>query len=76
MSKKKKDVIEAKGLITRENGNSFFSVTLDEPVDHVCLCKPSGKLTVCKIQLLVGDRVSVELSPYDLGKGRIVLREK
>ena len=76
MSKKKKDVIEAKGLIIKENGNSFFSVRLDEPKDHMCLCKPSGRLTVCKIQLLVGDRVSVELSPYDLSKGRIVLREK
>ncbi len=76
MSKKKKDVIEAKGLITRENGNSFFSVELDEPIGHTCLCKPSGRLTVCKIQLLVGDRVTVELSPYDLSKGRITLREK
>ena len=76
MSKKKKDVIEAKGTIKRENGNSFFSVELEDPEGHICLCKPSGKLTVCKIQLLVGDRVSVELSPYDLSKGRIVLREK
>ena len=76
MSKKKKDVIEAKGTIKRENGNSFFSVELEDPEGHTCLCKPSGKLTVCKIQLLVGDRVSVELSPYDLSKGRIGLREK
>ena len=73
---KTKDVIVANGLIVKENGNSFFSVELDEPVGHKCLCKPSGKLTVCKIQLLVGDKVTVELSPYDLSKGRITLRLK
>ena len=73
---KNKDVIVANGLIIKENGNSFFSVELDEPAGHKCLCKPSGKLTVCKIQLLVGDKVTVELSPYDLSKGRIVLRLK
>jgi translation initiation factor IF-1 len=73
---KNKDVIVANGLITKENGNSFFSVELDDPVGHKCLCKPSGRLTVCKIQLLVGDKVTVELSPYDLSKGRITLRLK
>tara|TARA_R110002012_G_scaffold1683_3_gene8174 strand:- start:294 stop:521 length:228 start_codon:yes stop_codon:yes gene_type:complete len=73
---KNKDVIVANGLIIKENGNSFFSVELDEPEGHKCLCKPSGKLTVCKIQLLVGDKVTVELSPYDLSKGRITLRLK
>ena len=73
---KTKDVIVANGLITKENGNSFFSVELDEPEGRKCLCKPSGKLTVCKIQLLVGDKVTVELSPYDLSKGRITLRLK
>ncbi len=73
---KAKDVIKADGTIVKENGNSFFSVELDEPVGHKCLCKPSGRLTVCKIQLLVGDKVAVELSPYDLSKGRITTRHK
>ena len=73
---KKSNVIEAKGVIFRESGNGYFNVTLDEPEDHHCLCRASGKLITRKIQLLVGDRVTVEVSPYDLSRGRITLREK
>ena len=77
MSKKPKDnVVEAKGVIFKESGNGYFNVELDDPVGHKCLCRASGKLITRKIQLLVGDKVSVELSPYDLGRGRIVLRDK
>ena len=72
----KSNVIEAKGVIFRESGNGYFNVTLDEPPDHKCLCRASGKLITRKIQLLVGDRVTVEVSPYDLSRGRITLREK
>ena len=50
-------------------------LNLDEPTGHECLCRASGKLITRKIQLLVGDRVTVELSPYDLTRGRITLRE-
>ena len=73
---KKANVIEAKGEILREDGNGYFRVRLDKPTDHECLCRASGKLITRKIQLLVGDRVTVELSPYDLGRGRITLRDK
>ena len=73
---KKSNVVEAKGTITKESGNGFFNVELDDPSGHQCLCRASGKLITRKIHLLVGDRVSVELSPYDLTKGRITLREK
>ena len=73
---KKANVIEAKGTITKESGNGFFNVELEEPAEHMCLCRASGKLITRKIQLLVGDRVTVELSPYDLDRGRITLREK
>ncbi len=73
---KKANVIEAKGEILREDGNGYFRVRLVEPADHECLCRASGKLITRKIQLLVGDRVTVELSPYDLDRGRITLREK
>ena len=76
MSKQKSNVIEAKGVISREDGNGYFRVVLDEPEGHECLCRASGKLITRKIQLLVGDKVTVELSPFDLTKGRITLREK
>ena len=73
---KKANVIEAKGLIFKESGNGYFNVELDEPVGHKCLCRASGKLITRKIQLLVGDKVTVELSPFDLTRGRITLRQK
>lgn len=73
---KKANVIQAKGLIVKESGNGFFNVELEEPKGHLCLCRASGKLITRKIQLLVGDRVTVELSPFDLSRGRITLREK
>ncbi len=73
---KKANVIEAKGAISREDGNGYFRVVLDEPEGHECLCRASGKLITRKIQLLVGDRVTVELSPFDLTRGRITLRDK
>ena len=72
----KANVIEAHGEILREDGNGYFRVVLDEPKDHECLCRASGRLITRKIQLLVGDRGTVELSPYDLDRGRITLREK
>tara|TARA_Y100000385_G_C12833111_1_gene525450 strand:- start:478 stop:705 length:228 start_codon:yes stop_codon:yes gene_type:complete len=73
---KKANVISAKGLIIKESGNGYFNVELEDPEGHKCLCRASGKLITRKIQLLVGDRVTVELSPFDLSRGRITLREK
>ena len=73
---KKANVIETRGTIVRESGNGYFNVELNEPEGHECLCRASGKLITRKIQLLVGDRVTIELSPYDLTRGRITLREK
>lgn len=73
---KKTNIIEAKGVIFKESGNGYFNVELDDPAGHKCLCRASGKLITRKIQLLVGDRVTVELSPYDLEKGRITMRQK
>ena len=72
----KANVISAKGSILREDGNGYFRVELEDPAGHVCLCRASGKLITRKIQLLVGDSVTVELRPYDLERGRITLREK
>lgn len=73
---KKANIVEAKGSILREEGNGFFRVELEEPNGHQCLCRASGKLITRKIQLLAGDTVVVELSPYDLDRGRITMRHK
>jgi len=73
---KKADVIESQGEIIREDGNGYFRVMLGDPEGHECLCRASGRLITRKIQLLVGDRVTVELSPYDLKRGRITMRIK
>jgi len=72
----KANVISADGTIFKESGNGYFNVELDNPEGHQCLCRASGRLITRKIQLLVGDRVAVELSPYDLDRGRITLRHK
>lgn len=72
----KANVVVAKGYILREDGNGYFRVELSEPEAHECLCRASGRLITRKIQLLVGDKVTVELSPFDLTRGRITLREK
>ena len=73
---KKTDKVKAIGIVQRELGNGFFRVVLDEPAEHECLCRCSGRLIKMKINILAGDTVHVELSPYDLGKGRIILRER
>ena len=68
--------LKLKAQSIKESGNGYFNVELDEPAEHKCLCRASGKLITRKIQLLVGDRVTVELSPFDLTRGRITLRDK
>lgn len=73
---KKQNIVEAHGQITKESGNGYFNVELTEPKGHMCLCRASGRLVTRKIQLLVGDKVTVELSPFDLTRGRITMREK
>lgn len=76
MTSNKANVIEASGVIYKESGNGYFNVELNEPEGHQCLCRASGKLITRKIQLLVGDKVTVELSPFDLSRGRITFRDK
>ena len=73
---KKTDKVKAVGVVQRELGNGFFRVVLDKPAGHECLCRCSGRLIKMKINILAGDTVHVELSPYDLSKGRIILRER
>ena len=69
------DLIPASGVIIDKQPNAFFKVQLDDS-DHVVLAQISGKMRKNRIRILVGDRVSVEMSPYDLTRGRITYRFK
>jgi translation initiation factor IF-1 len=69
-------MIETTGVVEREQGNGFYLVVLDQPSGHECLCRAAGKLTKNKIKVLAGDKVTVEVSPYDLTRGRITFRHR
>ena len=71
---KKKDVIVMQGNILESLPNATFRVKLDN--GHEIIAHISGKMRKNFIKLLLGDRVTVEVSIYDLNKGRIVRREK
>ena len=71
----KEDVIEVKGVVVEPLPNAMFKVKLQDK-DHTILCHVSGKMKMYYIKILPGDIVKVQLSPYDLNKGRIVFREK
>lgn len=69
----KDDLVPAEGVIIDKQPNAFFKVRLDNS-DHVVLAAVSGKVRKNRIRILVGDRVAVEMSPYDLTRGRITYR--
>ncbi len=70
----KEDVIQVEGKVLEPLPNAMFKVELDN--GHVVLAHISGKMRMHFIKILPGDRVSLELSPYDLNRGRIVYRHK
>lgn len=70
----KADVIEVEGKVVEKLPNAMFSVEL--PNGHQILAHISGKLRMNFIRILPGDKVTIEMSPYDLTKGRIIWREK
>ncbi len=70
----KSDTIEVKGIVTEALPNTMFRVKLEN--DHEVLAHISGKLRMNFIRILPGDKVTLELSPYDLTKGRIIWRGK
>ena len=70
----KSDVIEVEGKVVEKLPNAMFQVELEN--GHRVLAHLSGKLRVNYIRILVGDKVTIELSPYDLSKGRIIWRDK
>jgi len=70
----KEDAIEVEGKVVEPLPNAMFRVELDN--GHRVLAHISGKMRLHFIKILPGDRVTVELSPYDLTRGRIVYRAK
>ena len=70
----KNDVIEVDGTVLEKLPNAMFHVELDN--GHKILAHISGKLRMNFIRIIPGDKVRVEMSPYDLSKGRITWRDK
>ena len=70
----KDDVIEMQGVVLEALPNAMFKVKLEN--GHEVLCHLSGKLRMNFIRILPGDKVTIELSPYDLTRGRITWRAK
>ncbi len=70
----KEDAIEVEGTIVEPLPNAMFQVELDN--GHRVLAHISGKMRMHYIKILPGDRVTVELSPYDLSRGRVTFRSK
>ncbi|MEN8196101.1 MAG: translation initiation factor IF-1 [Pseudomonadota bacterium] len=70
----KEDLIEAEGVVTEVLPNARFRVTLDN--GHDVLAYTAGRMKKFRIRILTGDRVTVELTPYDLTKARINFRHK
>ena len=70
----KADVIECEGVVKEPLPNAMFKVELEN--GHEILAHISGKMRMNYIRILPGDKVRVEISPYDLNKGRIVYRAK
>ena len=70
----KEDVIEVEGTVVEALPNTNFKVGLEN--GHQILAHISGKLRMNYIKILPGDKVKVELSPYDLSRGRIIWRAK
>jgi translation initiation factor IF-1 len=70
----KEDLIEFKGVVNEVLPNAMFRVTLEN--GHEVLAHSAGKMRKNRIRVLAGDSVVVEMTPYDLSKGRIIFREK
>ena len=70
----KEGVIEFEGVVSELLPNAMFRVTLEN--DHQILAHTSGKMRKNRIRVLAGDKVNVEMTPYDLTKGRITFRHK
>jgi len=74
MKKKKDEVVVVEGVVKETLPNAMFLVEIEG--GHKVLGHVSGKMRMNYIRILPGDRVTLELSPYDLSRGRIILRHK
>ncbi len=77
----KNDIIEIEGKVQEALPNTLFRVEIEQsPVEEligrIILCHVSGKMRTHYIRILPGDRIRAEMTPYDLGKGRITYRYK
>lgn len=70
----KQEAIQLDGTVLESLGNALFSVELEN--GHIIIAHISGKMRMHYIKILPGDRVQVEMTPYDLTKGRITYRHK
>ncbi len=70
----KEELLEITGVVTELLPNAMFKVKLEN--DHEILAHTAGKMRKYRIRVLAGDKVNVEMSPYDLTKGRITFRYK
>jgi len=75
MAAKEKDVIEVHGVIIESLPNAMFLVELEHN-HHRIMAHPSGKMRKNNIRILPGDRILLEISPYDINRGRIIYRFK
>jgi translation initiation factor IF-1 len=70
----KEELIDFEGVVTELLPNAMFRVQLDN--GHIVIAHTSGKIRKNRIRIILGDKVTVEMSPYDLTKGRIKTRHK
>ena len=71
----KEELIELMGVVVDKQPNAYFKVQVND-TEHFVLATISGRMRRNRIRILMGDRVDLELSPYDLSKGRITYRHK
>ena len=71
----KEELIEMAGVVVDKQPNAYFKVKLNDS-EHLVLATISGRMRRNRIRILMGDKVDIELSPYDLTKGRITYRHK
>ena len=74
MTNTREDLLEVEGVVEETMPNALFRIAIRE--GHSILAQASGKMRKYSIRILQGDRVKVEISPYDLTRGRIVYRYK
>ena len=71
---RKDDLVQFQGTVTEKLPNAMFRVKLDN--DHEIIAHTAGRMRRFRIRIMTGDRVDVEMTPYDLSKGRIFYRHK